>query len=253
MRVDLNADVGESSADRLIGDAPGLMASITSASIAAGVHAGDPSVLRQTIRLARAAGVAVGAHPGHADRDGFGRRERRMDASAVEDLVLYQVAVVAGVAAAEGVRLQHVKLHGALYNQTARDATLAAAAARAIAASNRTLIVFAPPGSAMLDAAAREGLPVAAEVFADRAYNPDRSLVARDRAGAVLTDPDVVVARAIRMVREHVVDAIDGTPVRLVADTLCVHSDTPGAAELARQLRAGLERAGVTVAALALR
>lgn len=245
MRVDLNADVGETSLDA---DAA-LMGWISSASVAAGVHAGDPSILRTTIRLAREHGVAVGAHPGYPDRSSGGRGDLRLPPSAVEDLVLYQVAAVAGVARAEGVRLRHVKLHGALYNTAARDPELAAAAVRAVAAFDKSLIVFGPPGSALLEAAAQHGLRTAAEAFADRAYNADGSLVARTSPGALITDPLVVVPRAVRMIREAFVQAIDGTEVRVPVETLCVHSDTPGAAVLARQIRAGLEQAGVTVSA----
>lgn len=250
MRIDLNADVGESFGAYTIGHDRGLMVSITSANVAAGFHAGDPSVLRETIRLARTHGVGVGAHPGFPDRAGFGRREMQVTPQEAEDLVLYQVAAVAGVAASEGVRLRHVKPHGALFNQAARDAELAAAIARAVAAIDRSLILFGPPGSHILAAGRAAGLRVAAEAFADRAYEPDGSLASRRKAGAVLTDAAAVVARAIRMVREKRVIAIDGTSVPLDADTICVHSDTPGADALAARLRAGLEAAGVTVKAI---
>src|SRR6476469_6556098 len=163
MRVDLNADVGESFGAYAIGCDAGLMRSITSASVAAGFHGGDPSVLRETIRLAKARGVAVGAHPGFPDLAGFGRREMKVAPREAEDFVLYQVAAVAGVAAAEGVRLQHVKPHGALYNMAARDLELAAAIARGVAAVDRSLILFGPPNSALLEAGRTAGLRVAAE------------------------------------------------------------------------------------------
>lgn len=250
MRVDLNADVGESSGTLIVGDDEGLFRSISSASVAAGVHAGDPTVLRQTIRQARELGVAVGAHPGLRDRDGHGRREVPVSPSEVEDLVLYQVAAVAGVAAAEGLFLQHVKLHGALYHMAARDRALASATARAIAAFDRDLIVFGLPDSALIDAARAEGLATAGEFFADRGYERDGTLTPRGQQGALLTDPELVVPRAIRMVNEGIVVALDGTLLRIAADTICVHADTPGAARLAGELRSGLERAGVTVGAL---
>ncbi|MGE4055126.1 MAG: LamB/YcsF family protein [Vicinamibacterales bacterium] len=249
MRVDLNADVGESSGTSIVGDDEGLLRSISSASVAAGVHAGDPTVLRQTIRLARELGVAVGAHPGLRDRDGHGRRELSVSTSAVEDLVLYQVAAVAGVAAAEGVSLQHVKLHGALYNMAARDRALASAAVRAIAAFDRELIVFGLAGSALVDAARDAGLVAAGEFFADRGYERDGTLIPRGQEGALLTDPELVVTRAIQMLNDGVVAAADGTPLQIAAETICIHSDTPGAARLARELRDGLERAGITVGA----
>ncbi len=249
-RIDLNADVGESFGAYTIGHDRGLMASISSANVAAGFHAGDPSVLRTTIRLARAHGVAVGAHPGFPDRAGFGRREMQVTPQEAEDLVLYQVAAVAGVAASEGVRLQHVKPHGALFNQAVRDCELALAIARAVAAVDRSLILFGLPGSEILSAGRSCGLRVAAEAFADRAYEPDGSLVSRKKAGAVLTDLDAVVARAIRMVRDKAVVAADGSLLPLEADTICVHSDTPGADALAARLREGLEAAGITVMAI---
>jgi 5-oxoprolinase (ATP-hydrolysing) subunit A len=250
MRVDLNADVGESFGAHHIGCDAGLMKAITSANIAAGFHGGDPSVLRDTVRLAREHGVAVGAHPGFQDLAGFGRREMRLTAREAEDLVVYQIAAVAGVAAVEGVTLRHVKPHGALYNMAARDAVLAGAIARATAAVDPSLILYGLPNSELLKAARAAGLKTAAEGFADRAYEPDGALMSRRKQGALLTDPEMVVARAVRLVREHAVVASDGTPLTLNIDTLCVHGDTPGADELAVRLRRGLESAGVIVRAM---
>jgi len=247
MRIDINSDMGESFGAYTIGHDAGLMTAITSANVAAGFHAGDPSVLRQTIRSARAHGVAVGAHPGFPDLVGFGRRELNVTAKEAEDLVLYQVAAVAGVAAAEGVKLQHVKPHGALFNMAVRNAELSAAIARAVAAFDRSLILFGLPGSEILAAGRAAGLRVAAEVFADRAYEPDGLLASRRKPGAVIHDAAAVVQRAVRMVKEQTVVAIDGSIVRLEADTICVHGDTPGSDELAKQIRAGLDAAGVTV------
>ena len=250
MRIDLNADVGESFGAYSIGYDDGLMRSITSANVAAGFHAGDPSVLRMTIRTARAHGVSVGAHPGFPDLAGFGRRAMSLSPAEAEDAVLYQVAAVAGVAAAEGVRLQHVKPHGALYNMAARDRRLADAIARAVAAYDRSLLLFGLPGSELLAAGRAAGLRVAAEGFADRAYEADGSLTPRAKPGAVIHDAEVVVARAIRMAAERSVAAIDGTPVRLEVDTLCVHGDTPDAGGLAASLRARLESAGIEIKAV---
>ena len=247
MRIDLNADVGESFGAYAIGHDPGLMKSITSANIAAGFHAGDPSVLRATIRRAKASGVAVGAHPSFQDLAGFGRREMKMSPHEVEDLVLYQIAVVAGVAHVEGLELQHVKPHGALYNMAARDAGLAAAIAKAVAAFSRSLILLGLPGSELLKAGKAVGVRVAAEVFADRAYEPDGSLVTRSRLGSIIHDVDAVVARAVGMAKDGTVVAIDGSTIRLQADTICVHSDTPGADDLAARLRAALQAAGILV------
>jgi 5-oxoprolinase (ATP-hydrolysing) subunit A len=250
MRIDINSDVGESFGAYTIGHDVGLMKSITSANIAAGFHGGDPSVLRDTIRQAKTHGVAVGAHPGFPDLVGFGRRELNVTPREAEDFVLYQVAAVAGVAAAEGVAMQHVKPHGALFNMAVRNAELSAAIARAVAAIDRSLILFGLPGSEILTAGRAAGLRVAAEVFADRAYEPDGSLASRRKHGSVIHDPDAVVARAVRMVTDRTVVATDGSVVRLDADTMCVHGDTPGSDELAAKIRAGLEAAGVTVKAI---
>jgi UPF0271 protein len=253
MRVDLNADVGESFGPYRIGHDETLLPTITSASIAAGCHGGDPSIIRRTIRLARHHGVSVGAHPGFQDLAGFGRREMHLAPSEVEDLVLSQIATVAGIARAEGVGLQHVKPHGALYNMAARDESLAAAIVRAIAAFDSKLVLFAPPGSAMHRAAEAAGVAVAREAFADRAYLADGSLAPRGTPGAIIDDPDDVVTRVLRMVERHEVVSADGRIVAIAPDTVCIHSDTPGADRLAAALRAGLERAGVTVDAGGLR
>lgn len=251
LTIDLNSDLGESFGPWTMGHDEALMPSITSANIACGFHAGDPSVMRQTIRLAKQHGVAVGAHPGFPDLAGFGRREMQLSTGELEDLVLYQLAAMAGVAATEGVRLQHVKAHGALYNMAARDSSLARAIAGAVAAFDRTLILLGLPNSPLLREGEAAGLRVAAEVFADRTYEADGSLTSRRVPGSVIQDPVSVVARAVDMVRTGQVMATDGAVVPLRADTICLHGDTPGAANLARHLRAALEAAGITVAALA--
>ena len=250
MRVDLNADVGESFGAYTIGHDAGLMKSITSANVATGFHAGDPTVLRDTIRMAKASGVAVGAHPGLPDLVGFGRRELTVTPKEAEDFVLYQIAAVAGVAAAEGVKVQHVKPHGALFNMAVRNAELSAAIARAVVAFDPSLILFGLPGSEILNAGRAAGLRVAAEVFADRAYEADGTLASRRKPGSVIHDADAVVSRAVRMVKDRTVVAVDGAVVTLEADTICVHGDTPDSDELAARLRAGLEAAGVTVKAV---
>ena len=252
IRIDINSDMGESFGAYSIGHDAGLFRFITSANVAAGFHAGDPSVLRETIRAAKGHGVAVGAHPGFPDLVGFGRRELNVTPNEAEDMVLYQVAAVAGVAAAEGVKVQHVKPHGALFNMAVRNAELSSAIARAVAAFDKTLILFGLPGSEILAAGKAAGLRVAAEVFADRAYEADGSLASRRKAGSVIHDPDAVVARAVRMVKDRSVVATDGSIVRLEADTICVHGDTPGSDDLAARIRAGLESAGITVKAIGL-
>jgi 5-oxoprolinase (ATP-hydrolysing) subunit A len=248
--IDLNSDLGESFGAWTMGHDEMLMPSITSANVACGFHAGDATVMRRTIALAKRFGVAVGAHPGFPDLPGFGRREMHLSPQEVEDLVLYQVAALAGVAAAEGVRLQHVKAHGALYNMAARDRTLARAIAKAVAAFDTTLILFGLPNSPLLHEGEDAGLPVAAEIFADRTYEADGSLTPRRVPGSVILDPARVVERAVEMVSSGRVIATDGSVVPIEARTLCLHGDTPGAAELARGIRAGLEAAGVRVACL---
>jgi 5-oxoprolinase (ATP-hydrolysing) subunit A len=253
MRIDLNSDVGESFGAYRLGADEDVLRSITSANVACGYHAGDPRVMRETVRLARAAGVAVGAHPGFPDLGGFGRRELRASPREVEDMVLYQMGALAGIARAEGVALAHVKAHGALYNMAARDRALADAIARAVRAFDRSLVLFGLPGSELLRAGEAAGLQVASEGFADRAYERDGSLASRATAGAVLHDADDVVRRALAMVTDGGVTARDGTRLSLRVDTLCVHGDTPGAAELTRRLREGLERQGVAVASLGTR
>jgi len=250
MRIDLNADVGESFGAYTLGHDAALMPSITSANIAAGFHAGDPSVLRATVRLAKMHGVAIGAHPGFPDLAGFGRRELRVAPAEAEDFILYQIAAVAGIAAAEGARLAHVKAHGALFNMAARDRPLADALARAVAAFDRSLRLFASPDSEMVNAARALDLPVAIEVFADRAYEPDGQLVSRRTAGALLHDMDAVVARAVALIADRTVVAVDGSRLHVDADTMCIHGDTPGADRLAAAIRGGLEAAGIAVKAI---
>jgi 5-oxoprolinase (ATP-hydrolysing) subunit A len=250
MRIDINADIGESFGTYAIGHDIELMGSITSANVAAGFHGGDPSVLRDTIRLAKAHGVAVGAHPGFPDLVGFGRRDLHMTPREAEDCVLYQIAAVAGVASVEGVQLQHVKPHGALYTMATRDEDLAEAIARAVAAFDALLILLGPPGSKLLQAGRHAGLRVAAEVFADRTYQADGSLVSRRNPDAVISDPDSVASRAVDLVTHGSVAAIDGTIVRLEAETICVHGDTSGSDVLAVKVRAALAAAGVDVKAI---
>ena len=220
---------------------------ITSANIACGFHAGDPRTMRATLRLAILNRVSIGAHPGLRDREGFGRKEIHIEPDELEDITLYQIGALATRAAVEGSRLQHVKAHGAIYNMAARDARLADALARATAAIDRSLIFFGLAGSELINAGDRAGLQTASEAFADRAYNADGSLVSRQRSGAVIHDPQIVVQRALRMVTEGTVEAVDGTIVSLRADTICVHGDTPDAALLAARIREAFESAGIEV------
>jgi UPF0271 protein len=247
MHIDLNSDVGESFGAYRLGDDDAVIASISSANVACGFHAGDPAVMRRTVRLARDAGVAIGAHPGFPDLVGFGRREMRASPREVEDMVVYQIGALMAIARAEGARVVHVKAHGALYNMAVRDGALADAIARGVASVEPALLLFGLPGSELLRAGRDAGLAVVAEGFADRAYQADGSLVPRTVPGAVVHDVDDVVRRSLRLVREGRVASIDGGDISMPVQTLCVHGDTPGAAALARQLRAGLEHRGVAV------
>lgn len=250
LRVDLNADMGESFGAYRLGEDEELMRYVTSANIACGMHAGDPLVMARTVALAAKAGVAVGAHPGYPDLQGFGRRPLGMSPEEVEAFVMYQVGALWAFCRAAGVPLRHVKAHGALYNQAAHDPALADAIARAVARVDDSLVLVGLAGSELLRAGRRAGLRVASEVFADRGYNPDGSLVPRGRPGALIHDPDAVAARVLRMVREGRVTASDGSDLEVRADTVCFHGDTPGAAGLVRHVRDQLARAGVTVAPL---
>lgn len=247
MHVDLNADVGELE----IGHDEALLTCITSGSIACGVHAGNPALMRRTVRLAADAGVAIGAHPGFDDRAGFGRREIDLSPADITDLVLTQIAALDAIARTEGVRLQHVKPHGAMYNMSVRRHDVAEAVARAVAASDDTLLLFGLPGSELLAAGLRLGLQVVAEGFADRAYEPDGSLTSRGVVGAVLTDPAHAARQAVRMVKEKRVVTRDGSSLPLTVQTICVHGDTAEAVEIAAAVRHALERSDVSVESLA--
>lgn len=247
MSIDLNADIGESFGRYTLGDDEALLRCVTSANIACGFHAGDPTVIRRTIRAARSAGVAVGAHPSFPDLQGFGRRQMKVPVSELEDMILYQVAAVAGIAAAEGVRLHHVKAHGALGNMAHKDSEIAAAIVRAVIAFDRTLVLYATFGLELMKAGIAAGLTVAAEAFADRAYERDGSLVVRSKPGAVIHDEDRVIARVARLVRDGEIEAIDGSALKVRVDTVCTHGDTRGAANLTKKIREQLEGLGIRV------
>ena len=250
VNIDINCDMGESFGPWKMGADAEVMPNITSANVACGAHAGDPGVMRRTIRAAKQHGVAVGAHPGFADLQGFGRREMQADPAEVEDSLIAQIGALAAMARAEAAPLRHVKAHGALYNMAARDRKLADAVARAIKAFDASLVMFGLPKSPLIEAGIAAGLRVAAEGFADRSYEPDGSLTPRSRPGAVIHDAAVVVDRAVRMVRDGVVLTSEGREIPLKVDTICVHGDTPGAPDLTRRIRAGLEAAGISVRSL---
>jgi 5-oxoprolinase (ATP-hydrolysing) subunit A len=246
--IDLNADLGEGFGVWRLGDDQALLAVVTSANVACGFHAGDPLTLRRTCASAVAHNVAIGAQVSYRDLAGFGRREIDVPAEELTAEVLYQIAALDGIARTEGGRVGYVKPHGALYNRIARDRAQAEAVVAAIAAYDPRLPLLTLPGSVAGEAAADAGLPVAAEAFADRAYTRDGALVSRREPGSVLTDPGEVARRAVTMVTRGTVVSADGHEVAVRPQSVCVHGDTPGAVELARAVRTGLETAGVRLA-----
>ena len=235
--IDLNCDLGEGS-----GHDAELMSLITSANVACGAHAGDAATMRATVDLAQRHGVAIGAHPGFADRENFGRRELSLPASEICAMVTGQILALRSLGP-----LSHVKAHGALYNLAGRDSVVADAIAEAVQAVDPSLILFVLPNSALARAASARSLTMANEVFADRTYQRDGSLTPRTRPDALIHDEAAAVAQVLRMVREGVVRATDGTDVPIVADTVCLHGDGPHPVEFARRLRAELGAAGVDV------
>ena len=246
--VDLNCDVGESFGAYRLGADEEVMRHVTSANVACGFHAGDPGTMRRTVAIAVKRGVALGAHPGFPDLAGFGRRRMELSATEVRDLVVYQVGALSAFAVAHGAQLTHVKPHGALYNMAAAQSDLAQAIAEAVYSVDQYLVLFGLAGSELVTAGRETGLNVAEEVFADRRYAADGSLVPRREPGAVIDDPDEVVKQALRMVVDGRVTAVNGSDITVNANTICIHGDTPGAATLALRLRMALESAGVRVA-----
>jgi len=244
-RVDFNCDMGESFGAYKLGFDEELMPYISSANIACGFHAGDPMCMRRTVHLAEETGIAIGAHPGFPDLMGFGRRDMSVSPEELRSYIIYQVGALQAFTKAK--RLQHVKPHGALYNMGAKDEELARAVAEAIREVDANLILVGLAGSAWVKVGREIGLKVASEVFADRALDPDGTLVSRNQPGAVLHDIGDVVARALKMVTEGKVVAVNGDEVKVRGDTICLHGDTPGAVALARALRQSLEAAGVAV------
>ena len=242
--VDLNADLGEGA-----GHDAELFDLISSASIATGFHAGDADTMHAAVLAAKAHAVDVGAHPSLFDRENFGRKELKVTADEVFDAVAFQLGVFQAIADAVGMRPNHVKPHGALYNMATRDEKIAEAIAGATKSVDAKLILFAPDNSALARAGNSHGLQIAREVFADRNYLADGSLVPRSRADALLHDPDEAAVRVLRMLREGKVRAIDGKDVNVHAETICVHGDTPRAVEFARILRARLEKEGAEIRA----
>ena len=249
--VDLNSDLGEGFGVWTLGDDAALLAIVTSANVACGFHGGDPGIMRRTCAAAVEHGVAIGAQVSYRDLAGFGRRKIDMPRGELTDDVLYQLGALDGFARVAGDRVRYVKPHGALYNAIVDDAEQAAAVVDAVVAYDRTLPVLGLPGSEWLRQAAAAGLTAVPEFFADRAYTPDGRLVSRRQPGAVLHDPAAVAERCASWLRTGTVTAVDGSTVPVEARSVCVHGDTPGAVELAREVRAALEAAGLTPAPFA--
>lgn len=245
--IDLNCDLGESFGAYKIGMDREVIPYITSANIACGYHAGDPLVMEKTIAMCRTYGVCAGAHPGFPDRMGFGRREMNITPEEAKAYVIYQVGAIKEFCKAQGVSLHHVKLHGALYNMAGRDYGLARAVCSALAAAEPSVILLALGGSRMIRAAKDVGIRYASEVFADRAYLADGSLVPRNSPNAMIEDRKLALKRVIRMVKEGVVESTDGVDIPLRADSVCVHGDGDKALEFVKELRRGLEEAGIEV------
>lgn len=247
MKVDLNSDLGESFGRYKLGLDEEVMKFISSANVATGWHAGDPLVMRRTVRLAKENGVAVGAHPGYPDLLGFGRRYMKLSPEEARNYILYQVGALYAFVRAEGVELQHVKPHGALYNTLVKEEELARAVIEGIADFDKNLIFVTLSGSRPAQIAEEIGVKVAHEVFADRAYNPDGTLVPRSKPGAVIHDKEEIAECVVSMVKDGGVRAINGEWVELRVDTICVHGDNPKAVEIAKHVREVLEREGVKI------
>jgi 5-oxoprolinase (ATP-hydrolysing) subunit A len=245
--VDLNCDMGESTASQKIGADELIMPLISSANIACGYHGGDPEVIAATIGLAKKNQVAIGAHPSFPDRENFGRTEMELDPQAIRNIIIYQVSAMKGMAASMNAVLTHVKPHGALYNMAARRQDYAEAIANAVMTIDPKLVLFGLAGSKMLSVAAEIGLTTCAEVFADRSYQDDGSLTPRTQPGAMIKDVQQAVQQVVGMVKEGRVRSMNGRWIELKADTVCIHGDTPRAAEYAKAIRHGLEEAGIII------
>lgn len=248
-RLDLNCDMGESFGRYVLGTDADMMNEITSANIACGFHAGDPSVMRKTVRLAVSKGIAVGGHPGLPDLAGFGRRRMDVSPEEVYDMVTYQIGALQAFVSQEGGNLRHVKAHGALYNMAAVDRAVAEAIAEAVYAMDHTLILFGLAGSEIIHAGRRTGLHTAQEVFADRTYQDDGTLTPRSMAGSLIENPEQAVKQVLQMVKEGSVTTVSGKKVAIEGDTVCIHGDGTQALSFARMLRAALHKEQIRVQA----
>lgn len=249
--IDLNSDLGEGYGAWSMGDDPAMLEIVSSANVACGFHAGDPQSIRATVQGAAARGVAVGAHVSYPDRVGFGRRPMDVTSAELTADVIYQIGALQGIARAAGTRVAYVKPHGALYNTIATDARQADAVIAAIREIDPSLVLMGLAGTPVLSRAADAGLATVAEAFGDRAYAPDGQLVSRREAGAVLHDADAVAARMLRLATDGVIEAIDGSTLRLEAQSICVHGDSAGAVDMARRIRDALVAGGIAIAPFA--
>ncbi|WP_347138145.1 5-oxoprolinase subunit PxpA [Paracoccus sp. SSK6] len=249
--IDLNSDLGEGYGTWSMGDDAAMLEIVSSANVACGFHAGDPLTIRATVAEAARRGVAVGAHVSYPDRVGFGRRPMDVASAELTADVIYQIGALQGIAKAAGTRVSYVKPHGALYNTIAHDARQADAVIAAIREIDPSLVLMGLAGTQILARAADAGLATVAEAFGDRAYAPDGQLVSRRERGAVLHDADAVAARMLRLATEGVIEAIDGSTLRLQAQSICVHGDSAGAVQMARRIREELAAGGIAVAPFA--
>jgi len=245
--IDINSDLGESFGAWSMGDDVAMLDIVTSANVACGFHAGDPAGILRTVKAAAAKNVTIGAHVSYPDKVGFGRRNMDVASDELTADVIYQIGSLQGLAKAAGTSVRYVKPHGALYNTIAHDRRQAMAVIEAIRAVDPTLILVALAGSTLIELARSEGLTCIAEAFADRAYTPQGTLVSRREPGAVLHDPQLVAQRMLSLVRNGTLEAIDGSMVKIEADSICVHGDSPSAVEMARELRRVLEQADVSL------
>lgn len=249
MQIDLNCDMGEGFGVYKLGHDEEAMPYVTSINVACGFHASDPLNMMKTVKLAKQHGVAVGAHPSFPDLVGFGRREMVATVEEIKSDVIYQIGALWGFCLAEGIKMQHVKAHGALYNMAVKDLAVAGAIAEAIKAVDPDLIMLCLANSAMVTAAQQAGVKYVEESFADRAYTAQGTLVSRKLAGSVIHDVDLVAERVLDMVKKQQVTSIDGATVTLKTQTVCVHGDTPGAVAMIKKIREKLAAEGVTVKA----
>ena len=245
--VDINSDLGESYGAFKVGNDQEVLKFISSANIACGYHAGDHNVMFETVRLAKKYGVQIGAHPGLPDLAGFGRRKMELSANEIYHLITYQIGALAAVCKVSGTVLSHVKPHGALYNMAAENRGIAAAIAQAVADLDSNLVLYGLAGSELVKAGEEKGLFVAQEVFADRTYQPDGTLTSRHQENALIHDPELAVTRAVRMIKEGKVIAVDGTDVAIKADTICVHGDGSQALEFVQNLKQALVHENISL------